>query len=57
MQPSIVGFFDILGTSNAVMSDRFSDIDTLEFINAIGLTAYSNPTIRFAVFSDSVIIW
>ena len=56
VQSSIVGFFDILGTSNAVMSDRFSDIDTLEFVNAIGLAAYANPTVRFAVFSDSLIV-
>lgn len=56
MQSSIVGFFDILGTTNAVMSHRFSDIDTLEFVNAIGLSASVNPTVRFAVFSDSLII-
>ena len=38
------------------MSDRFSDIDALEFVNAIGLAASFSPTIRFAVFSDSLII-
>jgi hypothetical protein len=52
----LVGFFDILGTREAVMSDRFSDIDALEFVNAIGLAASFSPTIRFAVFSDSLII-
>jgi hypothetical protein len=38
------------------MSDRFSDIDTLEFVNTIGIAAGLTPTIRFAVFSDSLII-
>ena len=56
MQVSIIGFFDILGTRDAVMSDRFSDIDTLEFVNAIGIAAGMTPTLRFAVFSDSLII-
>jgi len=56
MQMSIVGFFDILGTRDAVMSDRFSDIDTIEFVNPIGIAARFSPTIRFAVFSDSLII-
>jgi len=56
VQSAIVGFFDILGTSNAVMSDRFSGIDTIEFVNPVGLAAYSNPTVRFAVFSDCLIV-
>jgi len=56
MASSVVGFFDILGTKNAVIDDRFSDTDILEFVNAIVLAADLNPTIRFAVFSDSVII-
>jgi hypothetical protein len=52
----IVGFFDIIGTSNAVMSDRFSDGDVVEFVNPIGIAAYDNQAVRFAVFSDSLII-
>lgn len=38
------------------MSDRFSDIDVLEFVNPIGITAGFTPTVRFVVFSDSLII-
>jgi len=53
---SIVGFFDILGTREAVMSGRFCDVDALEFVNAIGIAARLTPAIRFAVFSDSVIV-
>jgi hypothetical protein len=52
----MVGFFDILGTRDAVMSDRFDDVDALEFVNPIGLVARVSPTVRFAVFSDSLII-
>jgi hypothetical protein len=52
----LVGFFDILGTGERVMSERFSDIDALEFVNAIGIAARFTPTVRFAVFSDSLIV-
>lgn len=52
----LVGFFDILGTREKVMSDRFSDIDVVEFVNTIALAAGFTPTVRFAVFSDSLII-
>jgi len=53
---SVVGFFDILGTREAVISNRFYDVDALEFVNAIGLAARLTPTVRFAVFSDSLIV-
>jgi len=53
---SLVGFFDILGTRENVMNDRFSDTDMLEFVNAIGIAAEFTPHVRFAVFSDSLIV-
>lgn len=53
---ALIGFFDILGTSEAVMHDRFSDIDVLEFVNVIGIAASACKAIRFAVFSDSLIV-
>ena len=53
---SLVGFFDILGTRDKVVNDRFCDIDVLEFVNAIGVAAGFTPNIRFVVFSDSLII-
>ena len=53
---AIVGFFDILGTREAVMADRFSDVDALEFVNPIGIAARFTPNVRFAVFSDSLIV-
>lgn len=52
----LVGFFDLLGTSEKVKSDRFSDTDILEFVNAIGVAAEFTPNVRFAVFSDSLIL-
>src|SRR5665213_1879884 len=53
---SLVGFFDILGTRESVMSDRFSDTDILEFVNVIGVAAGFTPHVRFVVFSDSLIV-
>lgn len=38
------------------MADRFSDVDALEFVNTIGIAARFTPSVRFAVFSDSLII-
>jgi hypothetical protein len=52
----LVGFFDILGTRESVMSNHFSDVDVVEFVNPIGLAAGFTPTVRFAVFSDSLIV-
>ena len=52
---ALVGFFDILGTRDAVMADRFGYTDSREFINAIGCAAEFSPSIRFAVFSDSLV--
>jgi hypothetical protein len=56
MKTSLVGFFDILGTRDSVMSERFSDTDALEFVNPIGIAASFTPNVRFAVFSDSLIV-
>jgi len=53
---SLVGFFDILGTRDKIMDNRFCDTDVLEFVNAIGVAAGFTPGVRFAVFSDSLII-
>lgn len=52
----LVGFFDILGTSEMVKGDIFSDSHILDFSNAVGLAALDHPAFRFAVFSDTVII-
>jgi hypothetical protein len=52
----LVAFFDILGTRENVMSERFSDIDIVEFVNPIALAAGFTPTVRFAVISDCLII-
>lgn len=52
---ALVGFFDILGTREAVMGDRFSDLTALDFAGPAGLAASLYPSVRFAVFSDSVI--
>jgi hypothetical protein len=53
---ALVGFFDILGTRDAVMKDRFSDLMALDFVGPAGLAAHLFPTVRFAAFSDSVIV-
>jgi hypothetical protein len=52
---AIVGFFDILGTREAVLHDRFSDLTALDFAGPAGIAAELIPSMRFAVFSDSVI--
>lgn len=52
---AIVGFFDILGTREAVLQDRFSDLTALDFAGPAGIAAELIPSMRFAVFSDSVI--
>jgi len=52
----IVCFFDILGTASRVRKGEFDDIEALDFVNPIGLVAMYNRNMRFAVFSDSVII-
>ncbi len=53
---SLVGFFDILGTREAVMADRLSDLISLDFVGPVGAAAKLFPSLRFAVFSDSVIV-
>ncbi len=53
---ALVGFFDILGTRDAVMKDRFSDLTALDFVGPVGIAAKLFPSLRFAVFSDSVIV-
>ena len=53
---ALVGFFDILGTKDAVMGDRFSDLFALDFVGPVGAAAKLFPTLRYAVFSDSVIV-
>lgn len=53
---ALVGFFDILGTKEAVMSDRFSDLVALDFVGPVGAAAKLFPSLRYAVFSDSVIV-
>jgi hypothetical protein len=53
---ALVGYFDILGTKDAVLADRFDDFLALDFVNPVGITAKFVPSVRFAVFSDSVIV-
>ncbi len=53
---SIVAFLDILGTKDMVKRDQFSDLLILDFVNVVCLAARMNPKLRFAAFSDSVII-
>jgi hypothetical protein len=56
VMPQLVAYFDILGTSEMVTNDRFSDWLALDFANPVGLAAHEHPKLRFAVFSDCVII-
>jgi hypothetical protein len=53
---ALVGFFDILGTKDAVMNDRFSDSIARDFVGPVAVAAKYFPKLRFAVFSDSVIV-
>lgn len=52
----LVAFLDILGTKELVNSGKFSDFHIFDFVNPVGLAAKQIPTVRFAAFSDSVII-
>lgn len=56
MAEDFVVFLDILGTSDMVMKNQFSDFHALDFANPVGIAASFNPKMRFSVFSDSVII-
>jgi len=53
---ALIGFFDILGTKDAVMNDQFGDLVALDFVGHVGFAAKHFPSLRFAVFSDSVIV-
>jgi hypothetical protein len=53
---SFVAFLDILGTEEMVRNDQFCDLQSLDFVNPVCIVARYNPTFRFAVFSDSVIV-
>lgn len=53
---SLIGFFDILGTREAVLGGRFSDLTALDFSGPAGLAAKFFPSIRVGVFSDSVVV-
>ena len=53
---ALVGFLDILGTKEAVMRNSFSDLVALDFVGAVGAAAKLFPSLRYAVFSDSVIV-
>jgi hypothetical protein len=53
---SLVAFFDILGTKELVKRGEFSDFHSLDFANPVGLMALHYPKIRFAAFSDSVVV-
>jgi hypothetical protein len=53
---SLVAFLDILGTEEMVRNDEFDDFQSLDFVNPVCIMARYNPKLRFAVFSDSVIV-
>ncbi|MDL1970719.1 MAG: hypothetical protein LWW94_07060 [Candidatus Desulfofervidaceae bacterium] len=53
---ALVAFLDILGSTEMVKKEKFTDIQILDFANAVGIMAKFNLKVRFAVFSDSVII-
>jgi len=53
---SLVAFFDILGTKELVKRGEFSDFHSLDFVNPVGVMALQYPRIRFAAFSDSVVV-
>lgn len=53
---SLVVFFDILGTKDLVMRGGFGDFHALDFANPVGIMALRYPKIRFAAFSDSVVV-
>lgn len=53
---SLVAFFDILGTKELVKRSEFSDFHSLDFANPVGVMALRYPKIRFAAFSDSVVV-
>ncbi|MDP9352189.1 MAG: hypothetical protein M3P51_11680, partial [Chloroflexota bacterium] len=52
----MVAFFDILGTTSMVKQGAFTDLHALDFANPAGIMARSNPRMRFAAFSDSVVV-
>jgi len=52
----LVAFLDILGTKNLIRSGRFSDAHIWDFINTAGLAAKQIPSVRFAAFSDCIIV-
>ena len=52
----LVGFFDILGTSEMVTQGSFSEYFSFDFVNPVGLAAMRYPEFKFAVFSDNAVI-
>ena len=52
----LIAFLDILGTKELIRSGRFSDLHIWDFINTAGLAAKQIPSVRFAAFSDCVIV-
>ena len=53
---ALVAFLDILGTRERVRSGRFGRITAHDFVNPVGAVARMLPRVRFAAFSDSVLI-
>ena len=52
----LVAFLDILGTKELIKTGKFSDLHIFDFVNPVGLAAKQIPSVRFAAFSDCVII-
>src|SRR2546430_15950153 len=53
---ALVAFLDILGTRERVRSGQFGRITAHDFVNPVGVVARVLPRVRFAAFSDSVLI-
>src|SRR5207248_2831494 len=51
-----VAFLDVLGTTELVNRGEFNDWRSLDFANPVGVVAGRFPNMRFAVFSDSVVV-
>ncbi|EMS78846.1 hypothetical protein [Desulfotignum phosphitoxidans] len=55
-EKSLFAFLDILGTKALIESGEFGDLHALDFVNPVGIAAQLIPSVRFAAFSDCVMI-
>lgn len=52
----LVAFLDCLGTKRKVLDGEYNAYNSLDFINAAGIAAQFCPNLKFAAFSDSVVV-